>query len=201
MSHEITACRRKWQLMKSPRSRSHRQRELGSEILNTKSHFWFGSWWNSEPKTPECASACPRAGRGAVTRQMTSSCLWPGGGLARASEEAAWAQGLGWRSVMMMSRCSAASKMDWPKLGLIKSQGWRCTSAETSLTSKRLWRSNLAGLNPTHSHQQSETLTLAYWQCQAVQCSYIYMHIYTYIYSIIKGINLSSYCCSALTWV
>lgn len=36
----------------------------------------------------------------------------------------------GRRSVMMMSRCSAAAKMDWPKLGLIKSQGWRCSSAD-----------------------------------------------------------------------
>lgn len=46
------------------------------------------------------------------------------------SEEARWAQRLGWRSVMMMLRCSAAAKMDWPKLGLIKSQGWCCTSAD-----------------------------------------------------------------------
>lgn len=41
-------------------------------------------------------------------------------------EEARWAQRLVWRSVTMMPRCSAAAKMDWPKLGLIKSQGWRC---------------------------------------------------------------------------
>lgn len=46
------------------------------------------------------------------------------------SEEARWAQRLSRRSVMMMLRCSAAAKMDWPKLGLIKSQGWCCAAAD-----------------------------------------------------------------------
>lgn len=51
------------------------------------------------------------------------------GGLGR-WEEARWAQRLVWRSVTMMRRCSAAAKMDWPELGLIKSQGWCCRSAD-----------------------------------------------------------------------
>lgn len=80
-------------------------------------------------KTQECVSPCPKAGQ-VVTRQMTSSCLRPGLARPGDSEEPGWAQRLGWRSVMMMLRCSAAAKMDWPKLGLIKSQGWRCSSAD-----------------------------------------------------------------------
>lgn len=127
MSHEITACRRKWQLMKSPRSRSHRQRELGSEILNTKSHFWFGSWWNSEPKLENVRGPCPKSGQVSVTRRKGNSCLWTARGSKRRQ---GWAWRLGWRSVMMMLRGTAAAKMDWPKLGLIKSQGWRCSSAD-----------------------------------------------------------------------
>lgn len=126
MSHEITACRRKWQLMKSPRSRSHRQKELGSEILNTKSHFWFGSWWNSEPKLGNV-----------WVRVWKRDSLWQDrwgaavcGLVDRTGTPKRRAQGLGRRSVMMMSRCSAAAKMDWPKLDLIKSQGWRCSSAD-----------------------------------------------------------------------
>lgn len=46
------------------------------------------------------------------------------------SEEARWARRSGRRSVMMMLRCLAAARMDRPKLGLIKSQGWCCSSAD-----------------------------------------------------------------------
>lgn len=128
MSHEITACRRKWQLMKSPRSRSHRQRELGSEILNTKSHFWFGSWWNSEPKNPRMFEPMSETRTGFDTTD--DGHLFAAWQADPGCEEARWAQRLVWRSETMMPGCSAAAKMDWPKLGLIKSQGWRCRSAD-----------------------------------------------------------------------
>lgn len=126
MSHEITACRRKWQLMKSPRSRSHRQRELGSEILNTKSHFWFGSWWNSEPNSQNAPAQCPKAGYDKTDDEQ----LFAAWQACPGSKEGRWAQRLGWRTVMMMLRCSAAANMNWPKLGLIKSQGWFRSSAD-----------------------------------------------------------------------
>ena len=131
MSHEITACRRKWQLMKSPRSRSHRQRELGSEILNTKSHFWFGSWWNSEPKLQNVGVHVRKQdrlwqdrGRVAVCGPADSSrtpCRrrghrGGGGGAEERNED--------------VEVLSCIQKTDWPILGLIKSQGWRCTSAD-----------------------------------------------------------------------
>lgn len=128
MSHEITACRRKWQLMKNPRSRSHRQRELGSEILNTKSHFWFGSWWNSEPNSQNARAQCPKSRTGCD--KTDDKQLFEAWKACPGSEEGRWVQRLGWRTIMMMSRCSAAAKMDWPKLGLIKSQGWLCSSAD-----------------------------------------------------------------------
>lgn len=78
-------------------------------------------------KTPECASPCLKDGAGCdksdeekpfAARQSRPG---PGGG-----ERRLW----GWRSIMMMLRCPAAAKMDWPKLGLIKSQGWSCSSAD-----------------------------------------------------------------------
>lgn len=86
MSHEITACRRKWQLMKSQRSRSHRRRELGSEILNTKSHFWFGSSQNSGPKLHNVwayVQKRKRKNRKGDFRQE-NSCLRPGRPVLRA---------------------------------------------------------------------------------------------------------------------
>lgn len=153
MSHEITACRRKWQLMKSPRSRSHRQRELGSEILNTKSHFWFGSWWNSEPKLGEWVSPCPKAGQGCDKTDdeqlfaARQACPVVRGGKAERKR-------LGWRRVMMMLRCSAAAKMDWPKLGLIKSQEWRCSSADII---------NIKMIMAEQFGSAARTLPFAYW--------------------------------------
>lgn len=133
MSHEITACRRKWQLMKSPRSRSHRRREPGSEILNTKSHFWFPSWVNFRTKL-----------QNVPVRGYERDELWPnrrrtavyGPGELTPGRAGGWGLNAGWggggggSSVMMMWRCSAAAKMDWPKLGLIKSQGWLCSAAD-----------------------------------------------------------------------
>lgn len=104
---------------------------LEVKILNTKSHFWFGSWWNSEPKKVENVGAHVQKKK---KKNENEDRFWQGGqrasvgGLGR-WEEARWAQRLVWRSVTMMRRCSAAAKMDWPELGLIKSLGWCCRSA------------------------------------------------------------------------
>lgn len=77
-------------------------------------------------KTQECWSPCPKWGQ-VVTRQMMYICLWPGR-LVQAPRRQGERGGR--RSVMMVLRCSAAAKMDWPKLDLIESQGWCCHSAD-----------------------------------------------------------------------
>lgn len=69
-----------------------------------------------------------KAGR-TVTKPAEEQLFWPGT-LGRALWRKGELRGEGWRSVMMMLRCSAAAKMDWPKLGLIKSQGWLRSSAD-----------------------------------------------------------------------
>lgn len=112
-------------------------------------------------KTRECTSPCLKAGQ-AVTRQMRNSCLRPGR-CVQAQRKARWAQRLGWRSVMMMLRCSAAAKMDWPKLGLIKSQGWCCSSADI-INIKMIMAEQFGSDEPRPIHTNSLILeTFAYW--------------------------------------
>lgn len=125
MSHEITACRRKWQLMKSPRSRSHRRWELGSEILNTKSHFWFGSLQNSGPKLHNVWAYVQKKkkkqGRGFLTRKQS------------VSQKTSVCDLAGRRKALIGQGAQLQPKWSDPNeicVNMIKSQGWCCRSAD-----------------------------------------------------------------------
>lgn len=113
-------------------------------------------------KITENMSCCPKAGQ-AVTRQRMSSCLLLGR-LSCESGEAKWVQRLGRRSEMMMLRWDAAAKMDWPRLGLIKSQGWGWRSADTV---NWLWQNSFPHMNLTNSGKRLSEFQKHCWRVSA----------------------------------
>lgn len=137
VSKVFSACNEPWNYcMPSKMAADEKPKEhvpqagrAGKQNLKHKVSFLIWIVVKFSTKIRECMSSCPKAGQ-AVTRQRMSS--WSLlGRRRRRSGEARWVQRWGRRSEMMMLRWDAAAKMDWPRLGLIKSQGWCCRSADT----------------------------------------------------------------------
>lgn len=97
-------------------------------------------------------------------------------------DEARWAQRLVWKSETMMPGRSAAAKMDWPKLGLIKSQGWRCRSADI-INTKTIMVEQFGSA-------EADQFTPPVWSWGAIEIEQSCDHLHKYMKH--KGIYLGS---------